>query len=305
MPSRRFLLKSALTTAAFSALSPNLSLGSLTEESISGKYSGQLGLQLYTLRNQMAEKPSATLKAVKEAGYGQVELMDVNDADVLVPLAKEHGLEVTSSFINWEIIGNPTPKDEPTLNATIQRAAKHKIKHLVFGYIGKGFRETPEQYKAIADRSNAAGEACKAAGIQLCYHHHSFEFKPFSSTDAAAKPVNGFDIFVERFSPELTKFEIDVFWAAIGGHDPIEMLQKLKGRVSQVHLKDLLPGTNVIFDEGKVPKEAFKEVGSGDIAMAKVIEVAESIGVENCHVEQDQSPSPMDSIATSIKYLAT
>jgi len=293
---RRLLLQSTFTAAAFAAIRPASSIGA-----ISGKFSGKMGLQLHTLRNQMATKPAATLKAVKDAGYAQVELMEVNEADTMVPLAKEFGLDVTSGFMNWEILGNPNAKNIPTLQAAIDKAAKHKLKYLVFGYIGKGYRETVDQYKALADRSNAAGESCKAAGIQLCYHHHSFEFRPLEN----GKQTTGFDVFIERFSPELMQFEIDVFWAAIGGRDPVELLQKLKGRVAQVHLKDLLPGTENIFDEGKVPKEAFKEVGSGSINMAKVIEVAESIGVDNCHVEQDQSPSPLDSIATSISYLAS
>ncbi len=291
---RRLLLQSTLAATAYAALRPATSIAAIT-----GKYAGNIGLQLYTLRNQMATKPAATLRAVKDAGYAQVELMDINDADTMIPLAKEHGLNVTSSFMNWEILGNPSAKNIPTLQATIDKAAKHKLRYLVFGYIGKGHRETADQYKAMADRSNAAGEACKAAGIQLCYHHHSFEFQPLTT----GNPTTGFDVFVERFSPELMQFEIDVFWAAIGGHDPIDLLQKLKGRVAQVHLKDLLPGTANIFDEGKVPHEAFKEVGAGNINMAKVIEVADSIGVGNCHVEQDQSPAPLESIVKSMRYL--
>jgi sugar phosphate isomerase/epimerase len=294
MINRRLLLQSTFAAAALTNIRPASSFGAIT-----GKYAGNIGLQLYTLRNQMATKPTATLQAVKDAGYAQVELMDVNDADTMVPLAKEHGLDVTSSFISWEILGNPSAKNIPTLQATIDKAAKHKLRYLVFGYIGKGHRETADQYKAMADRSNAAGEACKVAGVQLCYHHHSFEFQKLES----GKPTTGFDVFVERFSPELMQFEIDVFWAAIGGHDPVDLLQKLEGRVAQVHLKDLLPGTANIFDEGKVPNEAFKEVGSGNINMAKVIEAAQSIGVCNCHVEQDQSPSPLDSIAKSMSYL--
>jgi len=295
MINRRLLLQSTFAATALTTIQPASSFGAIT-----GSYTGNIGLQLYTLRTQMATKPAATLRAVKDAGYAQVELMDVSDADTMVPLAKEHGLNVTSSFMNWEILGNPSAKNIPTLQATIDKAAKHKLRYLVFGYIGKGHRETADQYKSIADRSNAAGDACNAAGIQLCYHHHSFEFQPLES----GKPTTGFDVFVERFSPELMQFEIDVFWAAIGGHDPVDLLQKLKGRVAQVHLKDLLPGVANIFDEGKVPNEAFKEVGSGTINMAKVIEVAQSIGVGNCHVEQDQSPSPLDSIARSMSYLS-
>lgn len=260
-------------------------------------YLPTMGLQLYTLRNQMAMAPSATLAKVKQAGYYQVELMDVADADVLVPLAAEHGLKVTSAFLNWTILGMSEPKDVPSIRATIDKAAKHGLKYLVFGYVGKGHRETADHYRQMADRSNKAGELAKQAGIQLCYHHHSFEFEKF------ADGTVGFDLFVDRFDRDLMKFEIDVFWLAIGGRNPVATLEALQGRVSQVHLKDLLKGTGNIFDEGKVPKEAFKEVGSGAIDMKAVLEACKKTGVPQCHVEQDQSPDPLASIASSISYL--
>lgn len=290
---RRPFLRAAAATALVAGVSrPSWAA------SLASPYAKTLGLQLYTLRNQMAQAPSATLRAVKEAGYDQVELMDVMDADGLVPLAKEHGLRVTSAFIQWEILGNAQPKDRPTINAVIEKAAKHQLKYLVFGYVGKGHRETVAQYQSMADRSNAAGEQMKKAGIQLCYHHHSFEFAPLEG-----KSTTGMDVLVERFDKQLAQFEIDVFWAAIGGVEPVGLLEKLDGRVAQVHLKDLLSGTPTIHDEGKVPKEAFKEVGAGTIDMAKVLAASQKIGVAQCHVEQDQSPEPLDSIRLSAKNL--
>jgi sugar phosphate isomerase/epimerase len=180
----------------------------------------------------------------------------------------------------------------------IELAVKHGLKYLVFGYIGKGHRETPDQIKAIAERSNKAGELCQKAGLQLCYHHHSFEFEKLNSGKT------GMDLFIENFDPKLVSFEIDVFWCAIGGWDPIETLKRLKGRVSQVHLKDLEKGTPTIYDEGKVPASAFKEVGSGTIDMKAVLDTAREIGVAQCHVEQDQSNDPIVSINSSYKYLA-
>jgi sugar phosphate isomerase/epimerase len=261
-------------------------------------YMKTLGLQLYTLRNQMAEKPNATLLKVAEAGYKQVELMDVTAAPSLVPLAKEHGMTVTSSFMNWALLGMAQPpKDAGTVEQCIDLAAKNGLKYLVFGYVGKGNRETPDHYKGIAERSNKAGELCKKSGIQLCYHHHSFEFEPLAGGKC------GMDYLIESFDHSLVPFEIDVFWAALGGWDPIETLKKLKGRVVQVHLKDLKPEVPTIYDEGKVPKEAFKEVGAGRIAMKPILDVCHEIGVAQCHVEQDQSPDPLDSVQKSIRHL--
>jgi sugar phosphate isomerase/epimerase len=236
------------------------------------------------------------MKAIKEAGYAQVELGDVMAADNLVALARENQLSVTSSFITWNTIAEENPKGVPTMAQIIDKATQHGLKHLVFGYIGKGFRETADQYKSMADRANAAAELCQTASIQLCYHNHSFEFAKLDNGQS------GFEIFMERFAKPM-KFELDIFWAAIGGWDPVETMEKLDGRISQLHLKDLKADVGTIYDEGKVPEDAFLEVGNGIIDMAKVIQMARKIGVEQCHVEQDQSPAPLKSIATSYNYL--
>ncbi len=261
-------------------------------------YLAKIGIQLYTLRNEMAKDPVKTLSAVAAAGYKQIELMDVMDATQIMPIAKEKGLYATSAFLKWNILGEANPAaGTTTLDQSIDEAKKHNIKYLVFGYIGKGNRERADQLKATAERSNKAGEKCKKAGIQLCYHHHSFEFQPLE------RGKTGMDIFIENFDKELVKFEIDVFWAAIGGWDPVQTLERLAGRVAQVHLKDLLPKTPNIFDEGQVPKEAFKEVGAGGIDMKSVLAVSKKIGVDQCHVEQDQSPDPVQSIQLSMSNL--
>ena len=80
-------------------------------------------------------------------------------------------------------------------------------------------------------------------------------------------------------------------------------MKRLNGRVSQVHLKDLKLGAQVYYDEGQVPHDSFKELGNGSIDMAKVMKISEAIGVEQCHVEQDQSPDPIKSIGQSIAHL--
>ncbi len=291
---RTVLSTAALGTAAALALRNRLAFA-LPEND---PYRSNLGLQLYTVRNEMAVAPSATLAAIKAAGYAQVEMMDVMDADVLVPLAHEHGLNVTSSFIAWNLIGQENAENIPTLAMMMDKATKHGLKHLVFGYIGRGSRETADQYKAMSDRANVAAEKCLTANLQLCYHNHSFEFQPLTGGQT------GFDIFIERFDAKLMKFELDVFWAALGGWDPVQTLQRLDQRVTQVHLKDLKAGVETNFDEGKVPVDAFQEVGDGVIDIAAVIQKSREIGVEQCHVEQDQSPSPLKSIEQSAAYLA-
>ncbi len=261
------------------------------------KYMKNIGLQLWTVRNQMKDDEAGTLKAVADAGYKQVELMKTLGSEKIVKTAKDVGMQVTSAFIEWTSLGKPDDKKAPEFDKILDQAKAFGLKHLVFGYIGKGERETVDHFKRHADQANKAGEKCAKAGIQLCYHNHSFEFAKLNGGKT------GWDVFVKEFDKKLVKFEVDVFWVKIGGLDPYKTLRQLKGRVSQVHLKDLVKGAKTQHDEGKVPHEAFKELGAGTIDMAKVMKISAEIGAQQCHVEQDQSPAPLKSISTSIKHL--
>lgn len=289
---RRTFLTSSSAAALTAALSRPLQ--AMPKES---KYLRTIGLQLWTVRNQMQDDEAATLKSVADAGYKQVELMKTLESDRIVATARDLGMKVTSAFIDWQSIGNPAAKDAPAFDRILDQARKMKLRHLVFGYIGRGHRETAAHYQAHAERANRAGEKCRAAGIQLCYHNHSFEFAKLDSGKT------GFDILIDEFDKQLVKFEVDVFWVKIGGWDPLKTLRRLKGRVSQVHLKDLQAGTDIEHDEGKVPHAAFKELGNGTIKMQPVLDLSAQIGVEQCHVEQDQSPAPLRSIRTSLSHL--
>lgn len=259
-------------------------------------YLKTIGLQLWTVRNELDMDKEATLKAIAQAGYHQVELMNTMDSDEVVKIAKDVGLQVTSAFFNWETIANPNA-EAPTMDAVIEKASEFGLKHLVFGYIGRGHRESADHFKRHADAASIAGEKCKAADIQLCYHNHSFEFRPLEDN------VSGFELFIERFHRDFVMFELDVFWAQISGWNAVNTLKKLDGRVSQVHLKDLKKGAERQFDEGEVAEDAFVDLGKGSIDMVRVIETCQEIGVQQCHVEQDWSASPLESIKTNHQFL--
>ncbi len=292
---RRDFTKTALASALAAMTLPR----SLQAAGPAGRrYLDTIGLQLWTVRTALAADPAATLRAVRDAGYVQVELMNTASAAELAPLARQAGLKITSSMIDWNSLVNPAAPDVPTLEQTLEVARENGLKYLVFGYIGKGSRETVGQMTALAAAANTFGRMCRDAGVQLCYHHHSFEFAPLDDGR-----TTGWEIFLREFDPGLVQLEIDVFWAAIGGLDPVKALRDLKGRVAQVHLKDLESGHGTIWDEGKVPHAAFKELGAGSLDMRRIIEVCEETGVEQCHVEQDQSPDALASIRTSMTYL--
>ena len=296
---RQFLATTSATIAASLAASLGASLARPAFAfAADSPYLSSIGLQAYTVRDQLAADEDATMKAIADAGYKQVELGSVSaEAMRQAKKARDLGMKVTSSFCDFKTFTTKGGIGVTSVDDLLRDAEAMKLEHVVFGYIPKGSRETVAQYSGMADRCNGAAPKFRDAGIQLCYHNHSFEFAPLKGSDKT-----GFDCFVEMFEPSMM-FELDVFWVKIGGLDPLAMLRKLDGRVSQVHLKDLKAGTQTQWDEGQVAKDAFQELGDGEIDMTEVMRVAKEIGAVQCHVEQDQSPAPLDSIVQSINYL--
>ena len=205
-------------------------------------------------------------------------------------------MAANSSHFAWQSITDPGGANVPSFEKTLEQAHKYGLSHLVIPFLMPDERGGIDSYKALAEKFNQAAEQAHTAGVQLCYHNHNFEFLPLEGGKT------GYDIFVEEFSEKM-KFEIDVFWVKLGGVEPIELMKKLKGRVAQLHLKDLKTGMEIPDYDTGVPEDAFKELGNGMIPMEPIMEAAASVGVAHCHVEQDQSPHPVVSIQQSMAYL--
>lgn len=259
-------------------------------------YRRNIGLQLYTVRTELSKDTAATVKAVANAGYKQAELGGFpSQTAAQLQVAKEIGLAVNSSHFEWDSLVNPADKSYSAFRKIVDQAHAAGLKHLVVPYLVEKNRTSLDDYKQVADHLNHGAEITKAAGIRLSYHNHAFEFKPL------AGGKTGFDVFMAEFGPD-TYFELDVFWVKVGAHEPVELLKKLAGRVAQVHLKDLKPGLKLP-EFGKLPDDAFQELGDGILAWEPILEAAKAAGVEHCHVEQDQSPNCLASVRQSIDYL--
>lgn len=262
------------------------------------RYLSTLGLQVWTVRNQLEQDTPGTLRAIKAAGYAQIELMRTLNAGDFVPHARELGLGITSAFIDWSSLVQPGATSPADLDRTLAIARELKLRYLVFGYIAKGQRETIAQMKGHAAAANAFGRRCRDAGVTLCYHHHAFEFAPLDDGR-----TTGWDVLLGDCDPALVQLELDTFWLAIAGLDPVRTLHDLRGRVAQVHLKDLAAGTPRLLDEGAIPPEAFRELGAGRLDLPAILAACVETGVAQCHVEQDQSPDPLASLARSAAWL--
>ncbi len=272
---------------------------SLLAQQVNKTYLDTIGLQLYTLRHPLKNDLVGTLKAVKEMGYKQVESFEFPKYKQPIEAARDIGLEVHSTHITWNSVFHPEDKTVLPFAQVLEETQAAKIKHLVIPTIELKDRPDLDGYKRAAEKCNRAAAEAKAAGIQLAYHNHTFEFDPMEGGKA------GFDVLIEEFSPDML-FEIDAFWVQLGKRDPAKLIRSLQGRVTQVHLKDLTSGVKLpekIDGWWSLPVEAFASLGEGVIPVNPIIEAAKESGVQYCHVEQDLSHDPLASIRRSLSYL--
>jgi len=264
-------------------------------------YLSSMGLQLWTLRDALEKDPQYTLEFVKGQGYKQVELMSISQLKTLGPIIDDLGLEVRASHFNWAYItgGWKLQNSEPefaSFEQLVEKAHGAGLNSLIFAYWLPEERSQLDDYKGLAEAMNRAGEICKQADIQLGYHNHNFEFQPMRGQIP-------YDILVQRFDPELVKFELDVFWTSIAGYPPLDLMEKLKGRLQWLHLKDKKKQSPIALDTGEVPQDAFQPLGKGEVDIKAVVRAAPEAGVLSCMVEQDFSPAPLEDIGVSMQYL--
>lgn len=252
-----------------------------------------IGVQLYTVRNILPKKPEETLKAIEAIGYREVEAT-LDNLDRIWPALQATKLKPVSLHLDSGLISQGK---EDALSRAIDKAKDHGFAYAVFPYLPVPERGGLDKMRGLAEKLNKAGEKCRAAGINFCYHNHAFEFEPMNGSTP-------FQVLVDTLDPKLVGFEIDVFWVSVAGHDPVETLKKLSGRVHLVHLKDKAQGTPVMYKES-VPASAFKEVGHGVIDFPAVLRTAEAAGVSHFFVEQDQTPGdPIESLRQSFEYVS-
>jgi sugar phosphate isomerase/epimerase len=251
-----------------------------------------IGVQLYTVRGVLPKQPAETLKAIHDIGYREIEAT-YGGLDKIWPDVQSSGLKAVSIHLDNTLM-NAGKEDD--LARAIDQVKKWGFAYAVFPYLPPAERGGLDKIRILVEKLNKAGEKCRAAGLQFAYHNHAFEFEPMDGT-------SGFQVMVDGLDPKLCGFELDCFWVSVAGHDPVELLGKLKGRVPLVHLKDKPAGFPVMYKES-VDRSAFKEVGNGSIDWKAVLRAAESAGVQHYFVEQDQTPGdPLESLKQSFAFL--
>lgn len=264
----------------------------LSRASASNLAPARVGVELYTLRNQMPAKDDEVLRQISQIGYREVE-GDYPTLKRIAAEAKELKLNPISCHIP---VGAIDGAGDTPLEKVFSDLKSIGAEYAVVPYIMPNQRSAAI-LASFGEKMNKAGELAKKAGLQLCYHNHAFEWGPMNGKHA-------YDVMFEHTDPKLVQFEADVFWLSVGGIDPVHFLETHAGRVPLLHLKDKAQGQKVQYNEN-VTKETFKEVGNGSLDFPAILKAAEKAGVKHYFVEQDQTPGdPIASLKQSFTYLS-
>jgi sugar phosphate isomerase/epimerase len=262
------------------SLGAMFAFGSPTDETENAKKVGPIGLQLYTVRDDMKKDFHGTLAKVARIGYKEVEFAGYfdNDARAVRAALKMNGLTSPSAHIGYPVLGD-------SWNRILDDSATIGQKYVICPWIDEKLR-TIDGYKQVADLFNKAGEQAKKAGLQFGFHNHDYEFPPIDGK----VPL---DLLITETDPKFVAFEMDVYWVRHGGADPLALFKKYKGRFPLLHLKDMDASRNMV------------EVGKGIINWKTILEKGKDEGVKHVFVEHDQPKDAFASIRASYQYLST
>jgi sugar phosphate isomerase/epimerase len=286
---RRRFLETATTVTAATLLSSRLSWAA--DHQI-----GKLGVQLYTVRDQMKADFDATLAKVAAIGYKEVEFAGYfgrTPQQVRAALDK-NGLTSPACHVDYDVLA---PDKWP---AQLESAKIIGQGYIVNPWINEKLRKSADDWKRAAETFNRAGEASHKAGIQFAYHNHWFEFLP----------VNGklpYDMLLELCDPNLVKMELDLCWITVGGSDPLKYFDRYPGRFPLVHVKDVksIPTVSAYGGAQNFGDTVdMTEVGNGIIDWKRIFAQSGKAGIKHYIVEHDRPAHPFDSIKASYEYLS-
>jgi sugar phosphate isomerase/epimerase len=242
-----------------------------------------VGLQLYTLREDMKDDFTGVLKKVADMGYKAVEFAGYGNLEAreLRKVLDDLGLEGVSSHVGLHLLENELQKQ-------IEYSLEIGARYIVCPWLDAKKFHNPADFQALMNLFRRVGESCNRQGLTFAYHNHAFEFEKIDGKYIL-------DLLYKEVDSALLKAELDLYWVKKGGLDPAEYLQSYKGRCPIVHVKDMAG------DE----KGSFAEVGSGIIDYPAIFAIAEEVGVQYYIVEQDQclNHPPLESVKISIDYL--
>ena len=270
-----------------------------------------VGVQLYSVRTDLEADFYGTLKQIREMGYAGVEFYGEyygNDPVQVKRWCTELGLIPFSNHVPFQQMIDDVDK-------VIAENTILGVQYIVFPYMDEASRPgiDPVQFKATVAKLGEIGEKVRAAGFQLLYHNHDFEFT------ALPDGTLGYDAIFSANARENLQNELDVCWADYAGQDAAAILEQYKGGTPVVHLKDYkleghlsaapyaligISTDNTMKDEGG--SFEYRPLGCGQMDMERIIRAAIDCGTQWLCVEQDEPSmglSRLQGVAKSVEYL--
>jgi len=257
--------------------------------SCSGQKEKFIGLQLYSVREDMNENPQATIAKVGEMGYKYVEAAGYRDGKFygMAPaefkaLCEASGLQFLGSHASHNLPDSANWDNAMAWwDQCIDAHAAADVKWIVQPSMGSAGYESLDGLKRFCEYFNVVGEKCNAKGIRFGYHNHAKEFTVLHD----GKPV--YDWMLELTDPQKVMFQIDIYWIIEGGKDPLDYFDRYPGRFELWHIKD---------------KE---EVGaSGAIDFEAIFAAREKSGAQYGIVEvEEYNFEPIVSVQKSLEFL--
>ena len=233
----------------------------------------QIALQLYTVRTFAQRDLLGTLRKVAAMGYGAVELAGLHGLAAAKVRQTLDELEVRAVSAHVSVA-----QLEADRGAVIAEMQTLGCDFVVIPWVPVELRGSAAAVRRLATSMNGWAAQLREAGLRMAYHHHDFEFAPLDGSTM-------WDLLTSTLDPALVGLEIDVYWAARGGHDPAALIARYASSLPLLHLKDLAHGGT-----------ADLPAGEGALDWGAILAAARAAGVAWYIVEQDNPVDPLDDV---------
>jgi sugar phosphate isomerase/epimerase len=243
-----------------------------------------IGLQLYSVGDDLQRDVPGTLRQVRAIGYKRVET-----AGFAGLTARAFRAQLDQARLVCPSTHLPVGNDE--LEPLFEDAHTVGAEYVVSSALFSSKSQTLDDYLGMADRLNDLGRKAKDAGLQYAYHNHNFEFRKLDGDRI------GYDVLLKRTDPELVAFELDCGWMVAAGYSPVEYFRQYPGRYRMLHVKDFVatkgPSTSLAKDE----RPQGTELGRGHIDYKPILLAAAEAGIHDYYVEQEPPFLDMSALA--------
>jgi sugar phosphate isomerase/epimerase len=294
---RDFLLKSTLALAGTSLLS-KISFGSVAAGEV-------LGLQLYSVREEMDHDALGTLKQLAAIGYKHVEHAGYSDRKFykyepaeFKKILDDLGLKMPSGHTvfgaeHWDAASNDF---SDTWKHTVEDAATAGQQYVISPWLDERLRTNYDGLLRFLELFNKCGEYCKKAGLKFGYHNHDFEF----SNSLNGKKI--YDIILEHTEASLVAQQLDIGNMYGAGGRALEVIKKYPGRFESMHVKDEIKS-----EKGEMEGNYESTIlGKGILPVKQIVDAGRKSGGTTLFIieqESYQKKTPLEAVAEDYKIM--